>query len=115
MRIEAEFWNHPYVACEQIITVALLDWATLMIDPKGLIVPDHVYRARTLDPSRYGRAKRQNRDQKSRWQGYIRRFYNRLVLLSQLCEHTFLLSSVIATHDYLLGLPNYAELTRAKR
>jgi hypothetical protein len=116
MRIEPEFWNCSFWSSTLIIIGALLDWATLVVDPKGMIVPDHVARSIKIgDPNHYHPALLQSPEQKSQWVKLIGRFYDRMMKLSYHPENTFSDHSIVSIESYLMGLPSYDEMTKERR
>jgi hypothetical protein len=116
MIFELDFWNYPFWSSTLIFIGALLDWATLVVDPKGMVVPDHTARSiKITNPSKYDPALLQSPEQKIRWEQLIGRFYDRMIYLSNHPEDTFSESSMVSIESYLMSLPSYDEVTKEKR
>jgi hypothetical protein len=116
MKIELGSWNNPIWSSTSIIIGALLDWATLVVDPTGRTVPEHVARGiKIVHQDKDNPALIQNQEQKKHWEQLIGRFYYRLIDLSKQPEDTFSDSLIASIDQYLLSLPDHAEMTKEKR
>jgi hypothetical protein len=116
MIFELGFWNYPFWSNTSIIIGALLDWATLVVDPKGMVVPDHIARSiKITNSNKYDPALMQSPEQKNQWEQLIGRFYDRMINLSNHPEDTFSESSMVSIESYLMSLPSYDEVTKEKR
>jgi hypothetical protein len=116
MNFDPGFWNNSFWSNSLIIISAILDWVTLVVDPKGIVVPEYVARnIKITDPNKFDPALMQSPEQKSQWEQLIGSFHNRMVDLSNIPEDTFSEYSIASIKSYLMRLPSYDEMTKNKR
>jgi hypothetical protein len=116
MKFDPRFWQTPLYSFSQIIISALLDWATLQVDPEGAVVPDHVARRiKIIHPIGSNSVITQNAEQKSQWEHLVGRFYDRMIDFSKKPEIAFSTSAMAITNEYLREMPDLEETTQEKR
>jgi hypothetical protein len=107
--------GHSLGSSSLIFIGAVLDWATLVVDPSGNALPEHVIRAHQrqieghLPPSRS-----QTAEQQQAWQQLINTFYRRIKARSYAAEQTFSAPSIATIHAEVLHLPAYESLVQQR-
>jgi hypothetical protein len=105
--------GHSLWSSSLIFVGALLDWASLVIDPSGETVPSHVIKSHQghneahLPPSRP-----QTAEQQQAWQQLISAFYNQTKARCNACERTFSPMSIATIQAEVLQLPSYESLVQ---
>jgi hypothetical protein len=92
-----------------IFVGALLDWATLVVDPSGTALPPHVIRARNREPTD---AFCQTTAQQHAWQQLIQRFYYPIKARCYAAERTFAAASIVNLQAEVALLPSYESIVQ---
>src|ERR1043165_6644927 len=95
--------GHSLWSSSLIFVGALLDWATLIVDPSGEALPSHVIMSR--HPHAEGHlpiSRTQTAEQQQAWQQLISSFYYRIKAHSNAAERTFSPASIAAIQAEVL-------------
>jgi hypothetical protein len=96
-----------------IFVGALLDWATLVVDPSGEALPSHVISSRPRQTEAHVRPPRaQTVEQQQAWEELIGTFYTQTKMRSYAAEQTFSLPSLATLQADVLHLPAYETLVQ---
>jgi hypothetical protein len=115
MDITPSISGHSLTASSLIFIGALLDWATLVVDPSGNALPDHVIRAHQRHAEGYlSPSCSQTAEQQQAWQQHINTFYQRIKARIYAAEQTFSPSSIATIHAEVLRLPTYKSLVEQR-
>lgn len=103
--------GHSLWSSSLIFVGALLDWATLVVDPAGEALPSHVIKTRQGDAAGHlPTARPQTAEQQQAWQQLVRTFYYQTKARSNACERTFSPTSIATIQTEVLQLPLYESL-----
>jgi hypothetical protein len=105
--------GHSLWSTSLIFVGALLDWATLVVDPSREALPTHAIKTRQGDAEGHLPTSRpQTAEQQQAWQQLISTFYNQTKARSYACERAFSPTSIATIQTEVLQLPSYESLVQ---
>jgi hypothetical protein len=105
--------GHSLWSSSLIFVGALLDWATLVVDPSGEALPSHVIKSHPRHTEAHVLPSRaQTVQQQQAWEELIGTFYTQTKARSYAAEQTFSLPSLATIHADVLHLPAYETLVQ---
>jgi hypothetical protein len=105
--------GHSLWSSSLIFVGALLDWATLVVDPSGQALPSHVIKSRQgYAEGHLPTSRPQTPEQQQAWQQLISSFYSQIRARSYACERTFSPTSIATIQTEMLQLPSYESLVQ---
>lgn len=97
-----------------IFTEALLDWATLRVDPSGDSLPTHVTLPLIPTPEHNFRIPHtQTAQQRQEWQALISAFYRRIMKRVYAEDDTFSSPTIAMLQAWVAQLPSYEQLVQS--